>query len=599
MKSITKTNIMVLSISLVIGVTLGWLIKPSDHRIISTSDQRTIESSDHQQSNESEIWTCSMHPQVRQSEPGQCPICGMDLIPATSNGGNSGKDPMVLEMSESAVAMASIATSRAKAGDGEGEILLTGKVEADERNVFSITAKFPGRVEKLYVNFTGQAISQGQRLASIYSPELVNAQKELREAASSRGDFPEIYAAAKEKLRLWKLTVEQIAAIENQETLIEEFDVLAERSGIVTQRNIAAGDYIGTGTILFEVVDLSRVWIMLDAFETDLPNIDIGDELSFSAAGIPGETFEANVDFIDPIINPETRAAGVRASTNNSKGLLKPEMFVNAKIAAPRTGDQTTVSIPRTALLWSGKRSIVYVKVPGTEYPSYEMREVTVGTRMGDTYPVLEGLKPGEEIVTNGVFAIDAAAQLSGNYSLLNRPETKTMEVPHPFRKQLTDLAEAYFEVKNALVKDDAQTAIAESKKVKASLDNVDMSLVEGDAHDHWMDLRKDLMEALQGIREDENIESVRKQFKLLSDALLEITESFGLEKEKVYRHYCPMAFGDEGAYWLSEMEAIRNPYFGESMLTCGEVRDTYERGKQVMQKEGPAEMQHSGGHNH
>jgi membrane fusion protein, copper/silver efflux system len=393
-KKLNKKAVVFTIIGILIGFGIATLIRPSNDQIIRSSANQTISKSDHQHIESSETWTCSMHPQVRQSEPGQCPICGMDLIPATSNGGNSGNDPMILEMSQSAAAMANIATSRVKAGEGEGEILLTGKVEADERNVSSITTKFPGRVEKLYINFTGQAINQGEKLASIYSPELINAQKELREAASSRADFPEIYAAAKEKLRLWKLTEEQITSIENQEALLEQFDVLAEQSGIVTQRNIAEGDYIGTGSILFEVVDLSRVWIMLDAFETDLSTIEIGDALSFTAAGIPGETFEANVDFIDPIINPETRAAGVRASTTNIKGLLKPEMFVNAKIETTLTGGQSAVSIPRTALLWSGKRSIVYVKVPNTEYPSYEMREVTVDTRRGEIYPVLEGLKP-------------------------------------------------------------------------------------------------------------------------------------------------------------------------------------------------------------
>ncbi len=595
-KKLNKKAVVFTIIGILIGFVIATLIRPSNDQIIRSSANQTIESSDHQHINESEIWTCSMHPQVRQAEPGQCPICGMDLIPTTSNGGNSGNDPMVLEMSESAAAMANIATSRVNAGDGEGRVVLTGKVEADERNVSSITAKFPGRVEKLYINFTGQAIRPGQKLASICSPELVNAQKELREAASSRADFPELYAAAKEKLRLWKLTDEQIASIENQESLLEQFDVLAERSGIVTQRNIAVGDYIGTGTILFEVVDLSRVWIILDAFETDLAYINTGDDFSFTAAAIPGETFETKVDFIDPIINPETRAAGVRASINNSNGLLKPQMFVNANITTTRSGDQLAVSIPRTALLWSGKRSVVYVKVPNTEYPSYEMREVTVGRRRGETYPVLEGLDPGEEIVTNGVFAIDAAAQLAGNYSMLNRPETTTMEASQPFRQQLTDLAEAYFKVKNALVKDDAKTAITESKAVKASLDKVNMSLVEGDAHDHWMDLQGKMEKALQGMPEDENIESVRKQFKLLSEIMLAITESFGLEKETVYRQYCPMAFGDEGAYWLSELEAIQNPYFGKSMLTCGEVRDTYTKGKQVMQNNG---MLPASGHNH
>ncbi|NHE57139.1 efflux RND transporter periplasmic adaptor subunit [Cyclobacterium plantarum] len=596
MNRINRSNLTILIGTLLIGGFLGWIIKPSNHETIGSSDHQTVESSDHQHS---ETWTCSMHPQVRQPEPGQCPICGMDLIPAASKSAGSSNDPMVFEMSNNAVALANIATSRVKEGFSKGELLLSGKVKPDEGNISSITAKFPGRIEKLFINFTGQAISRGEKLATVYSPELVNAQRELKEAAASKADFPEIYAAAKEKLRLWKLTNEQIRNIENQEEILEHFEVLAEQTGIVSQRNVAVGDYIGTGSVLFEVVDLSSVWIMLDAYETDLSAISKGNALSFTVAGIPGEVFEAKVAYIDPILDPQTRTVKIRAVANNAKGLLRPEMFVNAKITTSGQGDQASVPIPRTALLWSGRRSVVYVKVPNAEYPAYEMREVTVGSRVGDVYPVLEGLKAGEEIVTNGVFAIDAAAQLAGNYSMMSRPESKTMEVSQDFRKQLTALAEAYFDLKNELVADDAPGAREAGKQVTAALNKVDMSLVEGAAHDQWMELKKEIEEALQGMQEAENIESVRKQFMWLSESMLEITESFGLEKDKVYRQYCPMAFGDEGAYWLSEKEEIFNPYFGESMLRCGEVRETYQKGEAVMQDKSDSGSRDMAGHNH
>jgi Cu(I)/Ag(I) efflux system membrane fusion protein len=261
--------------------------------------------------------------------------------------------------------------------------------------------------------------------------------------------------------------------------------------------------------------------------------------------------------------------------------------------------NEKRLSIPRTALLWSGKRSIVYIKVPDAEFPSYEMREITIGPRMGDMWLVEAGLEVGEEIVTNGVFAIDAAAQLSGNYSMLMRPEKKTMETPQAFRQQITVVAEAYFELKNGLVESDEGVVKAASAKVKNSLAKVDMALLQGQAHDHWMALEKQLSEAAGMIEKAKDIESQREHFEMLSEQILEMTESFGIEKDKVYKQFCPMAFDDKGAYWLSEIEEIRNPYFGDDMLTCGEVKETYRKGQPVFQKGGPVQAEAAGGHKH
>lgn len=587
-----KKALLVLLIAILLGGMVGWLIKPSGHQAIELSDHQHDETSD-------EVWTCSMHPQIRLSEPGSCPICGMDLIPATSQRSETNTNPLVHEMSPQAVAMANVHTSKVAGVTPEGEIFLTGKVKADERQIASVTAKFPGRIEQLFVNFTGQVVRSGEKLATIYSPELVTAQKELLEARSTKGTFPELYAASREKLRLWKLNENQIDEIEKTGKVRDQFDVLSDNSGIVTQRNIAVGDYVNTGSILFDVVDLSRVWIMIDAYETDLSFVKIGDEVSFTASGIPGQTFTARVTYIDPVINPSTRAASVRAEMQNKNGALRPEMFINARIQTTLQKGQSSLAIPRTALLWSGKRSIVYVKVQDSEFPAFEMREITLGSRMGEMYLVEVGLEAGEEIVTNGVFAIDAAAQLSGNYSMLMRPKTKTMEVPMAFREQITAMADAYFEVKNALVDDDVNATKAALDKVKPALDKVEMQGLKGQAHDHWMALKQQLSKAVEMMQSEDKLDGLRQHFSMLSENLIEVTESFGLEKAKVYKAFCPMAFDNKGAYWLNETEEIRNPYYGEAMISCGEVTETYLKGQKVFEKGGPAKQQSAGGHNH
>src|SRR5690606_7171860 len=186
----------------------------------------------------------------------------------------------------------------------------------------SITAKFPGRIERLFVNFTGQLVQKGDRIATIYSPDLLTAQKELLEALKSRESYPELYQAARQKLQHWKLTKEQIDEIVSTGKVSDQFDVFADKNGVVTQRNVTLGDYVDTGTILYEVMDLSRVWVMLDAYETDLPFVEEGDEISFTVAGV-GKTFNGKVNYIDPVINPETRVASVRAEIINTKGELK------------------------------------------------------------------------------------------------------------------------------------------------------------------------------------------------------------------------------------------------------------------------------------
>lgn len=579
MKNLLENKLILILITLVIGGLIGWILKPTSPESHDGHEHET-------ESGAATLWTCSMHPQIKLGEPGACPICGMDLIPAAQASSGS-ENPLVFEMTPEAVALAQINTTKIGGTNVSGELFLTGKIQADERENAAITAKFPGRIEKLYVTFTGEQVKAGQRLASIYSPELLTAQRELLEASKSKGNFPQLYAAAKEKLRLWKLTETQIAEIEQSGTVREKFDILADQSGVVTQRNIAVGDYVSTGSALFNVVNLNKLWVLLDAYESDLRLIAPGNEISFTVAGIPEESFKAKISFIDPILNANTRAASVRAEITNSGGKLKPEMFVTARIQTAKKPISAGVTIPRTAVLWSGKRSVVYVKVPNSETPGFEIREVTLGNRMGENYLIESGLQAGEEVVTNGVFAIDAAAQLSGQFSMMKRPEKKSIEVSEEFRDQITSIADAYFQVKNGLIKDNLPDALKALAALDQSLSKVNMGLVKDQAHEKWMGVLAGLKDSRAKMGSAKEIEEARKHFSMLSFHVLEMTETFGLNKDVVYKDYCPMAFGDQGAFWLSEKKDITNPYFGASMLSCGEVKQTYLKGQPVMNLSG------------
>lgn len=541
-------------------------------------------------------YTCSMHPQIRQNEPGQCPLCGMALTPVNNKKGGE-SSPFILEMTPEAVALSNVQITRVKSGSGSGKLSLTGKIQPNEQRTKSLTANYAGRVDQLYVNFTGQEVRRGEKLATLYSPELVNAQKELLETAKIKERQPALYQASKEKLRLWKISEEQIAAIETSGNVQTQFDVYADVAGVVMGRNIAVGDFVNRGTPLFEIVDLSTVWVILDAYESDLGAIKKGDDLDFQVSAYPGRAFKAKITYIDPVLNPDTRTVGVRAEAVNRNFELKPEMFVSADIATSQAA-ASGLMIPKTAILWTGPRSVVYVQKGNREAPAFEMREIEIGARVGDDYLVLSGLEEGEQVVSNGVFAIDAAAQLSGNYSMMTRPEVKTLEVSEAFRKQLTAFVQSYLPIKDALVKTDARETQAATNPAKTSLEKIDMKLLDTKAHDIWMDLLRPIKNSLDKIAQTTDVEEQRKHFENLSDNLIEAVEYFGVVENTIYRQYCPMAFKDQGAYWLSSEKEIRNPYFGDMMLTCGEVKETYQPGKRVTStSEAKPEVQV--GHNH
>jgi len=386
---------------------------------------------DHQQTTKvakKEIWTCAMHPQIRLDHPGKCPICAMELILLNQNGGVK-IDSNAVYFSKEAMELANVTTSVVSRQRPVKEVRLYGKVQADERLLQNQVAHVSGRIEKLFVNFTGEPVRKGQLLAMIYSPDLITAQQELLEATKSKQSQPEIYEASKEKLMQWMLTDRQISQIERSGKVKMNFEVYSNTSGIVTAKRVATGDHVSEGSSLFEVANLSSVWVLFDAYESDLPFLKVGNTIAFTIQAMPGVNYSANILFIDPVIDPVNRVAKVRVEVSNSGGKLKPEMFANGTVKANLTEYRDKLVIPRSSVLWTGKRSVVYVKQPNSTEVNFRMREIELGPMLGNSYVVESGLTDGEEIVTDGTFSVDAAAQLAGKPSMMNRNEPKAKKI--------------------------------------------------------------------------------------------------------------------------------------------------------------------------
>jgi membrane fusion protein, copper/silver efflux system len=407
---------------LILGTFIGWLVFHSSPKTEENHDHSTEVA-------QGTIWTCAMHPQIRMDQPGKCPICGMELIPLVKSS-TTFVDPSAIHLSKEASQLANVLTSFVTKQKPVKEVRLYGKVQADERLLQSQVAHLPGRIDQLALNFTGESVVKGQVLAVIYSPELITAQQELLETVKTKQAQPELYEASKEKLRQYKITDEQIAKIENSGAVQNSFEVVSNTSGTVIARYINTGDHVALGTVLYKIADLSKVWIMFDAYESDLQFLKRGEKVSFTIQALPGKDFSGDIVFIDPVIDPVTRVAKVRVETGNQSGKLKPEMFSTGIVSTTLTEYKDDMVIPKSAVLWTGKRSIVYVKQSGTDEPIFKLREIGLGPMLGESYVVTDGLIEGEEIVTSGTFSVDAAAQLEGKPSMMNPRGGKTSSMP-------------------------------------------------------------------------------------------------------------------------------------------------------------------------
>jgi Cu(I)/Ag(I) efflux system membrane fusion protein len=407
-------------------------------------------------------WTCGMHPSVRMSEPGKCPICNMDLVPVLEQSGSS-KGPVTIELGERARMLAGVSTSEVRFLPLYKEIMTVGRVDFDERKVSNVTARVPGRIDRLYVDFEGTSVRRGEPLVYLYSPNLVSTQdeylwaletKERIEGSQNREAISRaesLVRAARSRLSLWGISESQIEKLKESRKSSAHMSILSPVSGTVVKKMAVEGNYVKEGDHLYHIADLEDLWVYADVYESEMSWIKQGQPVVFTTLAHGDEQFTGEISFIEPFLDQRTRSVKLRIDVPNKDMRLKPGMFADVTIRAMPSGageyfvcpmhpeivsevpgdcelcgmdllkmkEGVVMAVPKSAVLDTGRRKIVYVeKQPG----KYEAREVALGPEghadVGGHplahYPVMKGLMEGERVVTRGNFLIDSQSQLSG-----------------------------------------------------------------------------------------------------------------------------------------------------------------------------------------
>ena len=435
-----------------------------------------------------ETWTCSMHPQIRQPEFGLCPLCNMDLIPL--KGGEEG-GLRELTITPEAAALLDIRVSPVTREPVENEVRLFGRIAYDERRISTLSARVAGRIDRLFVDFTGARVSAGDHLAEIFSPDMLVAQRELIEARRGidalahdaspavRDTRRRLLEAARDRLRFLQFSEDRIAAIEALDQPAEHLTLDSPQTGVVIEKFANVGDYVSTGDPLFRIADLSGVWLEVDAYETDLPWLRFAQEVTFTVEAMPGREFTGRIVFINPEIDAVRRVARVRVNVPNADDALKPGMFARVTVRSATTAGgvvadpalagkwispmhpeiirdepgecdicgmdlvpaeelgfvattedaEPPLLIPASAVLRTGRRAVVYVRLPEHHTPTFEGREIVLGPRLGQRQIVSAGLHEGEPVVTRGAFALDSELQLKAKPSMMD-PNAGLAEIP-------------------------------------------------------------------------------------------------------------------------------------------------------------------------
>ncbi len=498
------------------------------------------------------IWTCSMHPQIQLPEPGQCPICFMDLIQVKKKKKGHRLSLRQITFDDRARKLARVEVQPVIRGSAATTVRMVGKVDYDETRLATITSWVNGRIDKLFVDYTGSRVRAGQPMAEVYSPELLTAQAELIQAVAafnrSRASGNRIITktarrtmeASREKLRLLGLNDDQIRAMEKQGRPTDHITLTAPLSGIVIRKEVNEGMYVKTGSRIYTVADLDRVWVILEAYESDLHAISLGQQVRFTVEAYPGRTFRGEVAYIDPLVNERTRTTRVRLDVDNRDGSLKPGMFVRAVAAGSgrQDSDPPILLIPASAPLITGKRALVYVQPPGRE-TTYVGREVILGPRRGDYYQVKSGLAEGELVVTRGNFKIDSAIQIQAGPSLMNPYQDrsgKQRQLPGLFLSRLILLNQSFADLSAAIHQDDDQRRTMALKRFSDTLAAIDGKDLAGDDRLQWREMAMLLGNDIILLTEAATPAEARELYADMAEHFLVLRTSYGLSDVQASR---------------------------------------------------------------
>ncbi len=390
---------------------------------------KTVTGKDAKAAQGKQLYTCSMHPFIIKDKPGTCPICGMELIKkieGAAGGEMTAEQRKQAEMlghvslSPTQRVMANVATVEAKQQILNKEINAVGIVQYDQSRQGKVTAWIAGRIDKLHVNTVGSFVAKDRPVAEVYSPDLVSTQQEYLLALKSRDQLKDspiasiaqngdgLVASAKQRLMLFGVKESQLTELEKAGKPNIRLPIYTPLSGVVIEKMVQQGQYVNTGDILFNIADLSTVWVEVEVYENEFPNIHIGQQVEIRSQSFPGRPFTGRIVFIYPFLDPKTRTVRARVEMPNPGMKLKPDMFVNAIIRVPLG---SAVVVPITAVMDTGKRQVVWVEMsPGM----FEPRDVRVGQQTDDKVQILSGLKPGDKVAVSGGYLIDSESQLKG-----------------------------------------------------------------------------------------------------------------------------------------------------------------------------------------
>jgi RND family efflux transporter MFP subunit len=361
-----------------------------------------------------EFWTCTMHPSVHETGPGRCPICNMDLVPVKKSlSKHEAETGLTFSVSKAKQQLVGVTFASAETRDVHKTIHAYGRVDYDETRRAVVNLRVGGWIEKLFVDFTGKLVRQGTPLFTIYSPDLLSAQSEyllaLDGADSTGGAYAgSLAATARARLRHWQITDQQIEELEASRTPQTSVTILSPVSGYVIDKMAVEGMRVEPDMTLYTIADISEVWVQADVYESDLRFVRAGEPATVTLTALPGRTISGSVSYIDPYLNPMTRATRVRVALPNKDGVLKPDMVADVGFHVD-LGRRLVV--PDTAVLRTGERDVVFVdRGEGT----FEVRIVQLGVHAEGAYEIDEGIREGERVVTSANFLIDAESRVQG-----------------------------------------------------------------------------------------------------------------------------------------------------------------------------------------
>jgi len=406
-----KTRRMIL-LSLAVGAIIGFIMRGG-------SDESTSTAASADGAPESAaMYTCSMHPHINQPGPGQCPLCGMDLIPVDRGGGGKDVGPRSIELSPAARALARVETAVVVKQAAAHQVRLSGTVTYDETRIRRVTMLSEGQVRTLNANYSGKKFKTGDSLADIYSPDVFAASRELVVAGPSGS----LASASRQKLRLLGVSESQINRITESGESTDTFTIMSPINGVMTSKPVREGQWLMRGEHIAELTDPSILWVDLDAYEQDIGMIQTGQSVRVAVESLPGQSFTGSVTFVAPEFDEMKRSVRVRLEVSNPDEQLKPGMFARAEVDVKFPGE--TILIPASAPLITGRRAVVYVQSPD-DSSIFEGREIELGMRAGDAYVVASGLAEGERIAVRGAMRIDSSLQIQAKPSMMSAASTE------------------------------------------------------------------------------------------------------------------------------------------------------------------------------